>query len=62
MVASGLGVALVPANSVGGHQLRSSVKVIRVPGSTTIDLAAVWRTATNRLVADFLAAIKRSAA
>jgi DNA-binding transcriptional LysR family regulator len=61
MVASGLGVALVPANSVGAHQLRSSVRVIRVSGSTTIDLAAVWRRAANRLVSDFLDAIKRSA-
>ena len=62
MVASGLGVALVPANSVGAHQLRSSVRVIRISGSTTIDLAAVWRPATNRLVTDFLAAIKQAAA
>ena len=28
----------------------------------TIDLAAVWRPATNRLVSDFLVAIKRAAA
>jgi DNA-binding transcriptional LysR family regulator len=62
MVASGLGVALVPANSVGAHQLKGSVRVIRVSGSTTIDLAAVWRRTTNRLVSDFLLAIKQSAA
>jgi DNA-binding transcriptional LysR family regulator len=62
MVASGLGVALVPANSVGAHQLRGAVKVIRVSGTTTIDLAAVWRRTTNRLVSDFLLAIKQSAA
>jgi DNA-binding transcriptional LysR family regulator len=60
MVASGLGVALVPETSVSAYQSGGSVKVIRLSESTTIDLAAVWRRANNRLVSDFLEAIEQS--
>jgi DNA-binding transcriptional LysR family regulator len=54
MVASGLGVALVPESSVAGHVSDGSITAIRLRKSATIDLAAVWRRADNRLVADFL--------
>jgi DNA-binding transcriptional LysR family regulator len=53
MVASGLGVALVPEDSLRGH-LTDSIKTIRLQQTKTIDLAAVWRQSGNRLVADFL--------
>jgi DNA-binding transcriptional LysR family regulator len=53
MVASGLGVALVPEDSLRGH-LADSIKTIRLQQTKTIDLAAVWRQSGNRLVADFL--------
>ena len=56
MVASGLGVALVPEGSVRGH-LADSIKTIRLQQTMTIDLAAVWHQSGNRLVADFLEAI-----
>jgi DNA-binding transcriptional LysR family regulator len=56
MVASGLGVALVPEGSVRGH-LTDSIKTIRLHQTVTIDLAAVWRQSGNRLVADFLEAV-----
>jgi DNA-binding transcriptional LysR family regulator len=57
MVASGLGVALVPESAVGSHLSADSVKTIRVQTTMTIDLAAVWRPSGNRLVADFLEAV-----
>lgn len=53
MVASGLGVALVPEGSVLGH-LADSIRTIRLHHTVTIDLAAVWRPSGNRLVAEFL--------
>jgi DNA-binding transcriptional LysR family regulator len=56
MVASGLGVALVPEGSVLGH-LSDSIRTIRLHHTVTIDLAAVWRPSGNRLVADFLDAV-----
>ena len=56
MVASGLGVALVPEGSVRGH-LADSIKTIRLQQTMTIDLAAVWHQSGNRLVADFLEAV-----
>jgi DNA-binding transcriptional LysR family regulator len=56
MVASGLGVALVPEGSVRGH-LADSIKTIRLQQTVTVDLAAVWRPSGNRLVADFLEAV-----
>jgi DNA-binding transcriptional LysR family regulator len=53
MVAAGLGVALVPESSVSGDK-SGPIKSIRLRKSPTIDLAAVWRRAENRLVANFL--------
>jgi DNA-binding transcriptional LysR family regulator len=53
MVASGLGVALVPEDSLRGP-LSDSIKTIHLQQTKTIDLAAVWRQSGNRLVADFL--------
>jgi hypothetical protein len=44
----------VPESSVAGHVSDGSITAIRLRKSATIDLAAVWRRADNRLVADFL--------
>ena len=54
MVASGLGVALVPESSLDGHLSGRRIKAVRLRTSSTIDLAAVWRPADNRLVGDLL--------
>lgn len=60
MVASGLGVALVPESSLDGHLSGRRIKAVRLRTSSTIDLAAVWRPADNRLVGDLLEEIRRS--
>ena len=54
MVAAGLGVALVPASTVSGYVSGGSVKTVEVKNSAEIELAALWRRAENRLIADFL--------
>ncbi|MBO0677565.1 LysR family transcriptional regulator [Mycolicibacterium sp. S2-37] len=54
MVAAGLGVALVPATSADSAASRSRIKTVRVHNSVTVELAAVWRSPVNRLVAGFL--------
>jgi DNA-binding transcriptional LysR family regulator len=56
MVASGLGVALVPAGAA--HRPEdpgaSRVRFVRLEHSATIDLAAVWRRETSPLVEGFI--------
>jgi DNA-binding transcriptional LysR family regulator len=56
MVASGLGVALVPAGAAHRPEdpAASRVRFVRLEHSATIDLAAVWRRETSPLVEGFI--------
>jgi DNA-binding transcriptional LysR family regulator len=56
MVASGLGVALVPAGAAHRSEdpAASRVRFVRLEHSATIDLAAVWRRETSPLVEGFI--------
>ena len=60
MVASGLGVALVPAGAAHRPEdpAASRVRFVRLEHSATIDLAAVWRRETSPLVEGFIASAR----
>jgi len=60
MVASGLGVALVPAGAAHRPEdpAASRVRFVRLEHSATIDLAAVWRRETGPLVEGFIASAR----
>lgn len=58
MVATGLGVALVPESTTARYGAR--VRTVRLTKTTTIELAAVCRAPANRLVTDFLTALERA--
>jgi DNA-binding transcriptional LysR family regulator len=60
MVASGLGVALVPAGAAHRPEdpAASRIRFVRLEHSATIDLAAVWRRETSPLVEGFIASAR----
>ena len=60
MVASGLGVALVPAGAAHRPEDPAAprIRFVRLEHSATIDLAAVWRRETSPLVEGFIASAR----
>ena len=63
MVASGLGVALVPESATGhGHDGHPATHVVTLDRPTTIELAGVWRRDDNVLVDAFLASARHAGA